>query len=468
MSLEVVRHTDQALMPDLGRVVARLFMPSADPGHGDRTLDLTARVMALEESEVEQLVGQVLDKFTPRHGNLRSTLREHAIPLIPRGARLSDARQILLGAAFSAEYALEGAALCNPSVVPHPDQGGLEPGQLRVAVSLRAIGEGHFSAVEFGTAVVDDGWRFEPRQNPPVLGTVTLASLPRTLYAALAVDRKEPDELTAAVLNLLPDQVRPDHVEEILDSLPPDLLLHPSAHRRVEALRRVARTGYYVSFDPGSRLDQRVLMPAVEDESHGMEDARLTLFRDEEGTEQYRGTYTAFDGRFVSMRMLSSTDLSQFTSVRLAGPGAMNKGMALFPRMIRGRYAALSRHDGTTNGITFSADGLTWDHPTTIESPAAPWQIRQLGNAGSPLETPEGWLVLTHGVGFMRVYSLGALLLDLDDPTRVIGRLGSRGSWSQTTAATCPTWCSPAAGSSMAIACSSHTESATSTSAWRR
>lgn len=423
MSLEVVRHADQTLTPDPTRVVVRLFMPSADPGHGDRTSDLTARVMALEEAEVEALVDQVLGQFIPYHGNLRSTLREHAFPLIPRGARLSDARQILLGAAFTAEHALEGATVCNPSVVAHPDQRGLEPGQLRVAVSLRAIGEGHFSAVEFVTAVVDDGWRFEPRQGAPVVGTVTRAPLPRALYEALAVDRKEPDVLTSAVLNLLPERVRPTHVEDILDRLPADLLLHPSTYRRAEVLRRVARSGYHVSFDPASRLDQRVLLPAVEDESRGMEDARFTLFRDEDGTAQYRGTYTAYDGRFVGVRMLSSADLSTFTSVPLGGPGATNKGMALFPRMIQGRYAALSRHDGTTNGITFSDDGLIWDHPTTIESPAAPWAIRKVGNAGSPLETPEGWLVLTHGVGFMRVYGLGALLLDLEDPTQVIGRL---------------------------------------------
>jgi predicted GH43/DUF377 family glycosyl hydrolase len=424
MTVQVFRHTDQTLTPDTDRVVARLFMPSADVAHGHHALDLATRVMALPESEVLRLVGEVLGQFTRYHGNLRATLFEHAYPLIPRDAVLSEARQIILGAAFTAEYSLEGAALCNPSVVPHPDQSGLQPGELRVAVSLRAIGEGHFSALEFCSAVIGDTWRFVPRVDPPELGRVSSSSLPRRLFSALAREDDEADELTAAVLNLVPDHVSTSHVESVLDKLPPDLLLHPSAHSRAEVLRRAARSGYYVSFDPSTPLDRRVIMPAVDEESHGVEDARFTLFRDDEGSVQYRATYTAYDGHRIRVRMLSSADLASFQSLPLSGPGAHNKGMALFPRKIGGRFAALSRHDGARNGVSFSDDGLIWDEPTVIEEPGdATWTIRQLGNAGAPLETDDGWLVLTHGVGLMRVYSLGALLLDRDDPTRVLARL---------------------------------------------
>ncbi|WP_232548173.1 hypothetical protein [Propioniciclava soli] len=425
MPPHVIRHADQTLDPDPERVVARLFMPSADPGHGNLAPDLVARVMALDEAEVERLAGDVVARFALHHGTLRQTLLQHAHPLTPRGEHISDARAVVLGAVFTAEFSLEGAALCNPSAVPHPDQSGLGPDELRVALSLRAIGEGHVSSIEFASGVVgDDGWRFEPRSGPPVLGTITPAALPWELIAALTGAAGEGGELTTAVLGRLPERIRAQDVDQAFDDLPPDLLLHPASHRQAEALRRASRSAYYTAFDPRTRLDQRVLMPAVDDESHGLEDARFTLFTDEEGSTQYRATYTAYNGRDIQVRMLTSADLTSFQSTPLAGVAATNKGMAIFPRLIGGRFAALTRHDGARNGVSFSADGLTWDDPTVIEEPGgAPWMIRQLGNSGAPVEIDEGWLVLTHGVGPMRVYSLGALLLDRDDPTRVIARL---------------------------------------------
>jgi predicted GH43/DUF377 family glycosyl hydrolase len=249
------------------------------------------------------------------------------------------------------------------------------------------------------------------------------APVPRDLFAALVAAGTEADELTTSVLAVVPEQVEGSDVERVLIDLPPDLLLHPEAHVRVEELRRRAGSAYTVSFPARTDLSQRVLAPAAEDERQGIEDARFTLFRDDDGTTTYRASYTAYDGRTVSNRLLVSPELSSFTSFPLTGPGAKNKGMALFPRRVGGRYLALSRADGMTIGVTASDDGYRWETPQNIEGPRAPWQILQMGNGGTPLETQAGWLVVTHGVGVMRSYSLGVILLDLEDPTRVIGRL---------------------------------------------
>ena len=424
MSSTVTHHRDQQLRPNLERVIGRLFLPSSEPPHVHRAKDLVRRIMELDDAAVEALLPTVQDGFSKHHPDLLGLLRANAAVMLPPDTELSEARRLVLGAAFTCEYVLEGAALCNPSVMPHPDQSGLEPGELRVAVSLRAIGEGHISALEFMSAIVTaDSWRFDERADVPVGGHVGPAAMHRTLLVALAGQGKELDELTMALLAALPEEVEGHHLETALDDTHPDLLLHPEAHARVSVLRRWARAGYTVSFDPASKLHQRVLMPAAEDESQGIEDARFTRFEHEDGRVDYRATYTAYDGRSIGNRLLISPDLVHFSSWPLTGPGARNKGMALFPRRVGGRLMALSRADGMTIGVTTADRGYIWSEPVNIEGPTSPWQILQVGNASPPLETSHGWLVVTHGVGVMRTYSLGAILLDLDDPTIVLAKL---------------------------------------------
>ncbi|MGV8848655.1 MAG: hypothetical protein ACOH16_03825 [Propionibacteriaceae bacterium] len=422
MSATVRRHDDQQLRPDADRVIGRLFLPSIEPPHVHRTHDLVRRMLDLDDATASQLLTSLLGQFSRHHPDLKATLRSNAAVVAPRHEEISDERLLLLGAAFTSEYTVEGAALCNPSVIPHPDQP--DGAALRVAVSLRGIGEGHLSALEFASATISDGeWVFDERLTPLHAGSLSHAPVPRDLFAALVATGTEADELTTSVLAVVPEQVEGSDVERVLIDLPPDLLLHPEAHVRVQELRRRAGSVYTVSFPAGTDLSQRVLAPAAEDERQGIEDARFTLFRDDDGTATYRASYTAYDGRTVSNRLLVSADLSSFTSFPLTGPGARNKGMALFPRRVGGRYLALSRADGMTIGVTASEDGYRWEKPQNIEGPRAPWQILQMGNGGTPLETQAGWLVVTHGVGVMRSYSLGVILLDREDPTRVIGRL---------------------------------------------
>ncbi|MCC6496850.1 MAG: glycosylase [Propionibacteriaceae bacterium] len=424
MPATVTHHQDQQLTPDPERVIGRLFLPSSEPPHVHRARDLVRRVLELDDSQVAALLPGILEAFSAHHSDLPALLLANAAVTAPPDAELSEARRMVLGAAFTCEYVLEGAALCNPSVMPHPDQSDLAPGELRVAVSLRAIGEGHISALEFiGAVVTADSWRFEPRDDVPVAGQVGPAAMHRTLLSALADHGRELDELTTTLLATMPEQVESYHIERALDEIHPDLLLHPEAHIRVAELRRWARAGYTVSFDAGSKLHQRVLLPAAEDESQGLEDARFTKFTHDDGSFDYRATYTAYDGRRIGNRLLISPDLQHFSSWPLSGPGARNKGMALFPRRVGGRLMALSRADGMTIGVTTAKYGYVWKEPVNIEGPSSPWQILQVGNASPPLETEHGWLVVTHGVGLMRTYSLGAMLLDLEDPTVVLAKL---------------------------------------------
>jgi len=268
-----------------------------------------------------------------------------------------------MGGTVTNEYSVEGAALCNPSIAPHPDQAGLLDGQLRVVVSLRQIGEGHISSLGFVTGVIGPGelFTFDSRHTPLVTPTIT------------------------------------------------------SAEGRWSS--------YRAEFPPQAALSQRVLMPVIDDERNGIEDARLVLFTYDDGSTEYRATYTAYDGRSIIPRLLTSRDLLSFESHPLTGPAATNKGIAPFPRPIKGELYALVRSDGETNGLAHSPDGLAWGRETAIRGPVLPWEIVKSGNCGSPIETDEGWLVITHGVGPMRVYSMGAMLLDLDDPRRVISVL---------------------------------------------
>jgi predicted GH43/DUF377 family glycosyl hydrolase len=188
-------------------------------------------------------------------------------------------------------------------------------------------------------------------------------------------------------------------------------------------MRTLAWSAYSAVFDAATRLSQRVLLPVTAGESNGIEDARFVPFVDDDGSVEYRASYTAYDGRSIAPRLLRSPDLVSFTTHRLVGTAAENKGMAFFPRAIAGVQWALTRTDGENISIARSPDGLSWNDVAVLHRPTELWEAIQLGNCGSPIETERGWLVITHGVGPMRRYAIGALLLDLDDPTRVVARL---------------------------------------------
>ncbi|MFI9559203.1 glycoside hydrolase family 130 protein [Nonomuraea endophytica] len=413
------------ITPDPRRVIIKLFVPGEDAAlTRTRSAALIDRVTGLDEDTAADLLQDVLRRFGGRHDDLEATFAHHHDLVrhrVRRDAELSLTSRLLVGAYFSHEYAVEGAAVCNPSMVPHPDQSGLDPGTLRVAISLRQIGEGHLSSIGFTTALLGPGSALVlgDRSGPLSTGRGHPARHRRDLLAADAWD----NEVSAAMLRALPEHFDDDDFERTIARLPGDLLTRTTAQRTLEELRRAIRAEYAVAFSAELPLHRRVLWPSTAAERNGMEDARFVQVFDEDGTASYRATYTAYDGRHIRSHLLASDDLRLFTITPMRGPAAANKGMALFPRPVGGRRLALCRSDGEIIGLTTLDRNNTWQPPVPLHVPRRAWELIQVGNCGSPIETRYGWLVLTHGVGPMRDYAVGAMLLDLHKPERVIAEL---------------------------------------------
>ena len=421
----LVKRTGPILVADRSRVLMRPFHPSTD----NIARRIVARVMALPEDEAVALLGRVLDEFANRHERvdvfLRNRFEQIKIYLEP-GARLSDKRKMLMGSYFTNEYSVESAALFNPSIVPHPDQSGLPEGALRFILSLRATGEGHISSITFRTGTISD--RGDVALTPPVPFVMGPERRPDVAYAKGLFANK-----------LIGAGVQNDFCRRVLDKLHEDFTLkqlHAVLHasgltdisdvKAARAARRIlslAETDHEVNFAPDSQLSQRILFPSSPSQSNGIEDARFVRFRNNNGSFKYYATYTAYDGKITLPQLLETADFLHFKFCMLNGPAVQNKGMALFPRQVNGQYVMLSRQDDENVLIMFSHNLHLWSDPKLLLLPAQPWEFFKLGNCGSPIETEAGWLVLSHGVGAMRKYCLGAFLLDLNDPTRVIRRL---------------------------------------------
>jgi predicted GH43/DUF377 family glycosyl hydrolase len=417
-------------------VVVRLFLPGQEAAATGRSRSsgVLDRVLALSDQEVDDELRTLTAAFAHRHRDLGATWDAHFRLLehrLAEPAALSGPRRRLMGAYFTQELSIEGAGLLNPSMAPHPDQSDLPPGSTRFVMTLRSIGEGHLSSVELRTGIVDaaDVVTLDPSPAVSVLPEPRAAEFSRAAFAHqlhdVGDDRADPESVADAdfVLASLPPTFGNADLAGALRQLHAQRLTRGSTGRTADRFARIVSSTYQVEFPVDSALQERVLMPRAPCESHGMEDVRMVRFVAPDGAVEHLGTYTAFDGRSISIQLLRTTDFRTFSTAPLSGPGARNKGLALFPRQVGGRYVALSRADRENNAVTTSADLLHWVHPVPIQTPKRPWEIVQLGNCGPPIETERGWLVLTHGVGPMRTYSIGALLLDLDDPTRVIGRL---------------------------------------------
>ncbi|MGH3169196.1 MAG: glycosylase, partial [Trebonia sp.] len=397
----IARRIQAGLRPDPARVVARLFLPGEElhSAHS-RASQVVGRVMSLADDEAERLAAGLLHDFGGRHHHYQALLRRHASIVsahIEEARELTAARALLLGATFTAEYAAEGAALCNPSAVLGPDQEGLGAGQARIALSVRGIGEGHISSIAFCSAVVGPGerWAFEPRPLPLSVADVTPARWSTAHLRAVLAERGHLDELAESVLHALPHEFESADLERMLAEAHRDLLTRAGSATTADLLRKVVSSAYVASFPRDADLGQRILSPSADEESNGMEDARFTRFTSDDGTAEYRATYTAYDWHQIAPRLLISPDLRVFRAHRLAGPAARNKGMALFPRKVHGQYLALCRSDGESTSLASSADGYVWDRPVLLREPSAPWEMLQVGNCGPPIETDQGWLVLT-------------------------------------------------------------------------
>jgi len=320
-------------------------------------------VAKLEESAAMAQLMAILDNFEERHFNLKGAFMDNfarVTAYVPVGD-LSFTKKLLLGAYFTHEYSIQAAALFNPSIVPHPDQSGLSFGDLRFVMSLRATGEGHISSIVFQTGVVN------------AAGDIALDPVSSKLTCG-----------------------------------------QPAAG--------VADGCYNLTFDPDTPLSSRVLFPHSDAESNGMEDARFVQFTDKE-KKWYLGTYTAYNGRAIHPHLIETLDFQHFKIKPFTGKAASDKGFALFPEKVQGKYAMIGRQGGRNLSIMFSDDLCHWDDYRPLQQPQRGWEMLQMGNCGSPVKTPQGWLLLTHAVGPMRKYVLSLTLLDLHDPGKVLASL---------------------------------------------
>jgi predicted GH43/DUF377 family glycosyl hydrolase len=409
-------------------MLCRLFVPGQETliRGESRVMAVIDRVLDLADEDAEATLARTLARFSGQHRELAGTFERNFQLVAHRlgsNVRVGRVRRQLIGAYFTQEYALEAAALFNPSMVMHPDQAGCEPGGARFIMSLRAVGEGHMSSIEFRTGTISEsGIRLDPPGRFPDTGHALPVPYDRDLFRAKLAELVPEDENARFLWGLLPSRFTTSELNLALAELHKQRLTRSDSASLAERVRQMAASSYAVEFDEHTGLSERVLWPVGPAESHGMEDARFVRFTDGEEVIYY-ATYTAFDGSQVAPHLLQTRDFLTFTVSQLSGPSARNKGMAMFPRRIAGRYVALSRWDRESNAIGYSADGLRWGEAVTIQTPVRPWELIQLGNCGSPVETPAGWLVFTHGVGPMREYAIGAILLDLEHPEQLIAAL---------------------------------------------
>jgi predicted GH43/DUF377 family glycosyl hydrolase len=389
--------------------------------------------MSLPEDTVGPLLDEISAEFAQRHHRIHERFRERfeqVREMLLTDAELSEQRRLLIGSYFLAEYSLESAALFNPSLVPHPDQTGLPAGALRFIVSLRATGEGHISSITFRTGVIHSDHRIEV--SPPAGFLTEPRQMPNPLYEKPLFERKLRElgltgEFTVRVMNRLADsfslqELRGSIDAEMDEERQSDGILQEDQDA-AQGIWLLARSNYEVQFESGQQVSGRILFPATLSQSNGIEDARFVRFQNDDGSFIYYATFTAFDGKVVMPEFVETVDFLKFRFITLNGPAAQNKGMALFPRKINGLYAMLSRQDNESIYLMFSDNPHFWNEREILLKPAFPWELVQLGNCGSPIETDAGWLVLSHGVGPLRRYCIGAFLLDRDDPSKVIGRL---------------------------------------------
>ncbi len=418
------------IKPDPRRVLIRPFLPAVEPRafnptDAPRALKILARILSLTDEEVDSLLREVMHDFGDRHLEIHSIFSDRfrqVESFIPTDRPLSESRKLLMGSYFTNEYSFECAALFNPSIIPHPDQSGVPAGSLRIILSLRATGEGHISSITFRSGLldseanllIDPASRFirEPKYFPNT-------SYNRELFLRKLGELGLMDDFNVRVLEGVPETFT-------LDELRTAIEIHRRRHGNEETGQKmlmVAKSNYEFSFAPEQPVSERIVFPFSPSQSNGIEDARFVRFTDQDNNACYYATYTAYDGRTILPQLLETRDFLQFKVCTLNGPAVQNKGMALFPRPVNGLFCMLSRQDNENIRIMFSDDLHFWYESKILIRPTEPWEFIQLGNCGSPIETSAGWLVLTHGVGAMRRYCIGAILLDRDDPSQVIGRL---------------------------------------------
>ena len=454
--------------PDPSRVIARFLYVN-----DERSADIIRKVLAMPGKEVNIAMSQLLRGYSRRHRNISKIFEKHFAKLAPifdnievNEEDLSASQKALIGSYFTMEYSIESAAFFNPSVVESPDQSETRSEEKRVIFSFRATGEGHISSVVFRSGILDKNSNLTLEPVGRMLAEADV--IKRNVYDKKAFEAKllelhdQGNVISPAILdkhdekpdqgNIIPPVIidkidkKQDRRKEISPAFIMDKLgssfTYGELMKNLEAARKdpkltedhvkimnrmmwLASSHYEISFSIDSAISERVIFPISATEQRGIEDARFVKFTDDDGEVTYYATYTAYDGMAIMPKLISTKDFYDFKILPINGEIAQNKGMALFPRKIKGKYAMLCRIDGVNNYIAYSDSINIWREAKIIQQPIYPWELVQIGNAGSPIETEDGWLVITHAVGSMREYTLGASLYEIDNPEKEIGRLNN-------------------------------------------
>lgn len=415
-------------LPDSSRVIARYFMN----GTG-RTIRLINRLQEMDEKQVELTLEHTLMEFANRHRSISRIFFKHCTNI--RGLietmginynEMSDNRKMLIGSYLTMEYSIESAAFFNPSLIADPDQMYLDIGEKRVIFSFRATGEGHISSLVFRRGILDQNndLRIMPVGEHIDMADVIHKKLyNKSRFIKKMKEMKIPEKYSGTIMKDLLEDFEYYELKKNVNKVLDEPGISGARRMALEEITWLADSFYDIEFQRDSDISERVLFPISDSESKGIEDARFVRFTEDDDTETIYATYTAYNGHTILPKLLSTKDFYTFRVMPLHGSGAQNKNLALFPRKINGKYAMLARVDGVNNYLMYSDRPTVWNDPKIIQEPRYPWEFTQIGNCGSPIETKEGWLVISHGVGPMRRYCLGASLFDLDDPSREIGRL---------------------------------------------
>lgn len=424
--MKTLQKSDLILEGNPERVLCRMFIPGEEEliRGTSRIPQVVERCLELTDEQVITSLARIMPLFGYRHRDITDRFHTHFHAVTHLlNSEVSYERQLLIGAYLSQEYAIEGAAYFNPSIVPFPEIAGPNSPQ-RFLMTVRAVGEGHISTIVFRTGSISAAGIDVDPPSPFVTTEATRSTVLRNRMVkhAAAEAGVETGDLDV-VLGLLPDKFSVEDLTAALTQLDTGGLRNAPSDELVAVITQVAMSCYEVDFPEGTEIGERLLWPTVASERRGMEDARFTMIRDGHDTVRYRATYTGFDGTQIVCRALETDDFRAFSSMHLTGPGAQNKGLAFFPEKIKDRFAAVSRFDGESLYISWSEDGYHWNEVQPLEIKRQWWELVHEGNCGPPIRTEAGWLVLTHGTGPVREYAMGAMLLDLEDPSKVIGKL---------------------------------------------
>lgn len=413
-----VTRLQEVFRADNKRVILRSFIMNEK-----RSKNIIERVNRLSEDQVDTLINEIFSDFNDRHRNLKERLYTHykiVKQKINIEEPLSDNRKLLIGAYFSMEYAIESAALFNPSIVPHPDQSTSDDGDLTLIMSMRATGEGHISSIEFREGILKSDNSIE------MIYPTRIVTPPK--HNSMIFSKKQLTErfnnlelLLSTKFLSLPENFTAEKWKDFIDAH--TTTCSEKEKQMISQISAFIDSNYQVSYPEAIPVSERVLFPYSKDESMGMEDIRLVAFKEDDGSVQYYGTFTAYNGKAIQSKLLRTDDFLTFSVETMNGDAIKDKGMALFPRKINGKYYMISRQDGESLYIMSSENLYQWDNADVLMIPEESWEFIQTGNCGSPIEVDEGWLLITHSVGAMRKYTISALLLDKENPVKVIGKL---------------------------------------------